>query len=285
MPLLNLKAWASRNGVFRVVAPCYLLKKVNLYKYVDNEEYDILVNALRQIDQNIVSASKITTPQVGAFDNETSGRQRRDFHVESTTKAESEPFVVPGLPDRVELTKAYLPARLSDPSSDLQDIHNQIREAEETAYDVVVNSFNSLDPKYVEAYQKIKGNKAWCIGPVSLCNKEDIDKAERGNRMSIDDRELSKWLDSKEPNSVVYVCHLNEPDQPPKLPEAYQKIKGNKAWCIGPVCLCNKEDIDKAERGNRMSIDDRELSKWLDSKEPNSVVYVCRLNEPVHLGA
>ncbi|KAF9599003.1 hypothetical protein IFM89_033348 [Coptis chinensis] len=120
--------------------------------------------------------------------------------------SESEPFVVPGLPDRVELTKACLPAGLSDPSSDLQDIRNQIREAEETAYGVVVNSFNSLEPKYVEAYQKIKGNKAWCIGPVSLCNKEDIDKAERGNRMSIDDRELSKWLDSKEPNSVVYVC-------------------------------------------------------------------------------
>ncbi|KAK9942042.1 hypothetical protein M0R45_007731 [Rubus argutus] len=50
--------------------------------------------------------------------------------------------------------------------------------------------------------------KAWHIGPVSLCNKAAEDKAERGSIESSTDEkhECLKWLDSKKPRSVVYVC-------------------------------------------------------------------------------
>ena len=49
-------------------------------------------------------------------------------------------------------------------------------------------------------------DKVWCVGPVSLCNKNDLDKAQRGNKASIDEHQCLKWLDSREPNSVVYAC-------------------------------------------------------------------------------
>ncbi|KAI3956945.1 hypothetical protein MKX01_000979 [Papaver californicum] len=102
--------------------------------------------------------------------------------------SESEPFVIPGLPDKIE------------------DAIHRINKADETAYGVMINSFQELEPEYAEMYKKAKNNKVWCIGPVSLCNQETIDKAERGNKASIDQNECLKWLDSKEPSSVVYAC-------------------------------------------------------------------------------
>ncbi|CAL5378935.1 unnamed protein product [Camellia sinensis] len=41
---------------------------------------------------------------------------------------------------------------------------------------------------------------------VSLCNRDDEDKACGGNQTSIDEHECLTWLASKKPNSVLYVC-------------------------------------------------------------------------------
>ena len=44
------------------------------------------------------------------------------------------------------------------------------------------------------------------IGPVSLCNRDVEDKAQRGKKAFIDEHECLKWLNSKKPNSVLYIC-------------------------------------------------------------------------------
>ncbi|OVA17934.1 UDP-glucuronosyl/UDP-glucosyltransferase [Macleaya cordata] len=128
------------------------------------------------------------------------------YKVAESITSESEAFVVPGLPDRIEITKSMLPGNLPQSSGDLKNIRDQVNEAELTAYGVVVNSFEELEPKYVEEYLKAKSGKVWCIGPVSQCNKEILDKAERGKKASIDEKQCLNWLDAKEPASVVYVC-------------------------------------------------------------------------------
>ncbi|KAF3638280.1 putative UDP-glycosyltransferase 73C3-like [Capsicum annuum] len=51
-----------------------------------------------------------------------------------------------------------------------------------------------------------KGKKIWTIGPVSFCDKEKQDIAERGNKASIDEHKCLKWLDSWEQDSVLFVC-------------------------------------------------------------------------------
>lgn len=30
----------------------------------------------------------------------------------------------------------------------------------------------------------------------------------------------------------------------------YARVKGNKVYCIGPISLCNKDTLDKVDRGN-----------------------------------
>ena len=56
-------------------------------------------------------------------------------------------------------------------------------------------SFYELELAYVDHYRNVLGTKSWHIGPVSLCNINTADK-----------HDCLKWLDSKKPNSIVYVC-------------------------------------------------------------------------------
>ncbi|XP_028054796.1 UDP-glycosyltransferase 73C3-like isoform X1 [Camellia sinensis] len=120
--------------------------------------------------------------------------------------SQSEPFELPGLPDRIELTKAQLAMFLNRSSPEWQDLRNRIKAAEAEAYGVVINSFEELEPRYVDEFRKVKGDKVWCVGPLSLCNKDNLDKAQRGNKADIDENQCLKWLDEQEPRSVVYAC-------------------------------------------------------------------------------
>ncbi|PQQ19777.1 UDP-glycosyltransferase 73C1-like [Prunus yedoensis var. nudiflora] len=115
--------------------------------------------------------------------------------------SESEYFVVPDFPDRFEVTKAQLPGPLT---LNMKDFYDQVEAAEKATYGIIMNTFEELEPAYIEAYKKAA--KVWCIGPASLCNKDDLDKARRGNKASIDEHHCLKWLDSWEPGSVVYAC-------------------------------------------------------------------------------
>ncbi|KAF8389395.1 hypothetical protein HHK36_026090 [Tetracentron sinense] len=124
-------------------------------------------------------------------------------HQMATT--DSEPFLVPGLPDQIEITRTQLPGTFVS-SPDLDDFHDKVREAEVMAYGVVVNSFKELELGYFEEYERAIQKKVWCIGPLSLCNKDNLDKFERGNKGPIDKNQCLSWLDSMKQNSVIYAC-------------------------------------------------------------------------------
>ncbi|KAL0309646.1 UNVERIFIED_CONTAM: UDP-glycosyltransferase 73C5 [Sesamum radiatum] len=121
-----------------------------------------------------------------------------------TLNSDSDYFEVPNLPDRIKLRKSQVTGSTNRKSALLKDVTDQIRAAEKTSYGVVVNSFRELETEYVKEYSKVKGEKVWCIGPVSLCNKDSLDLAERGNRAAVNEQNCLKWLDSHEPGSVVY---------------------------------------------------------------------------------
>ncbi|GMN39275.1 hypothetical protein TIFTF001_008503 [Ficus carica] len=130
--------------------------------------------------------------------------------VHESVASESEPFVVPGLPDRIELTRAQLSGAFNPGSNQLfKSMREKVMEAEEGAYGVVKNSFEELESEYEREYKKTTGKKVWCVGPVSLCNEDDLDKAQRGNFKASNKEEEEyylKWLDSWGPRSVVYAC-------------------------------------------------------------------------------
>nr|GEY13839.1 UDP-glycosyltransferase 73E1-like [Tanacetum cinerariifolium] len=115
-------------------------------------------------------------------------------------------FVLPGLPDRIKITKPQASGWGKGKTEASIRRFERRQESRKGAYGIVVNSFEELEPKYVEAIRKVKDKKVWCIGPVSLCNKIFQDIAERGNKAAVDGNDCLKWLDTRETRSVVYVC-------------------------------------------------------------------------------
>ncbi|KAI3938351.1 hypothetical protein MKW98_015250 [Papaver atlanticum] len=120
--------------------------------------------------------------------------------------SDREPFLVPGLPDKIEMTRLQLNEHFKVENGFHTEVRNLFRDAEQKNYGILVNSFNELEPAYAMHYNKVLGKRAWAIGPVSLRNRDSIDKVQRGKKTAINEHVVLKWLDSKKPNSVLYIC-------------------------------------------------------------------------------
>nr|BAD44687.1 UDP-glucose:anthocyanin 3'-O-glucosyltransferase [Gentiana scabra var. buergeri] len=122
--------------------------------------------------------------------------------------SDSDPFVVPDIPDKIILTKSQVPTPddTEENNTHITEMWKNISESENDCYGVIVNSFYELEPDYVDYCKNVLGRRAWHIGPLLLCNNEGEDVAQRGEKSDIDAHEYLNWLDSKNPYSVVYVC-------------------------------------------------------------------------------
>ncbi|KAD5803106.1 hypothetical protein E3N88_14466 [Mikania micrantha] len=114
-------------------------------------------------------------------------------------ESDSEYFVLPGLPDQIEVTKPQASCWGRGKTKERIERFERAKEAQKGAFGIVVNSFMELEPKYVERFAMAEDKRVWCVGPVSLCNKSFEDIAERGNKAAKSELDCLKWLDSKEP--------------------------------------------------------------------------------------
>ena len=165
--------------------------------------------------------------------------------------SESEYFTIPGIPDQIQVTKEQIPL-MTTKSDEEKMFMEQIRDAEMKSYGVITNTFEELEKAYVRDYKKVRNDKVWCVGPVSLCNKDSLDKAERGNQASINEHHCLKWLDLQQPKSVVYVCFGSLcnliPSQLVELALALEDTKRPFVWVI--------------REGSRF----QELEKWISEE-------------------
>ncbi|XP_059290492.1 UDP-glycosyltransferase 73C4-like [Lycium ferocissimum] len=120
---------------------------------------------------------------------------------------DSDSFVIPNVPHKIEFTKGQtLNGTIKKQSQDMQSIIDKINQSQDLARGILINTFEELEPWYVDAYKKVL-NKVFCVGPVSLCNKEMVEMVDRGNKASIDvHSNCLNWLDSMKPKSVIYAC-------------------------------------------------------------------------------
>ncbi|CAL1410140.1 unnamed protein product [Linum trigynum] len=123
--------------------------------------------------------------------------------------SESDPFPVPGLPGPpVFLSIDQMPVidRLLGGETFVGKVFERVAEAESKSYGTIHNTIYEFEPRYADLYMKELGRRAWSIGPVSLCNVGIEDRASRGKESSIDEHSCLRFLNSKKPRSVVYVC-------------------------------------------------------------------------------
>ncbi|VVB10422.1 unnamed protein product [Arabis nemorensis] len=114
-----------------------------------------------------------------------------------------EPFVIPDLPGDIVLTQEQIVD--GDNETEMGKFMIEVRQSEVESSGVIVNSFYELEPAYADFYKRFVAKRAWHIGPLSVVNRELQEKAERGKKASIDEVECLKWLDSKKPDSVIYI--------------------------------------------------------------------------------
>ncbi|KAI4976274.1 hypothetical protein ZWY2020_049881 [Hordeum vulgare] len=117
---------------------------------------------------------------------------------------DNEPVVVPGLGRRIEVTRAQAPGFFRAPG--FEELADEIELALAESDGVVMNSFLEMEPEYVAGYADARKLKLWTIGPVSLYHQHAATLAKRGNTTTaVDADECLRWLDGKEPSTVVYV--------------------------------------------------------------------------------
>ncbi|KAL1290509.1 UDP-glucose flavonoid 3-O-glucosyltransferase 7-like [Arachis ipaensis] len=126
----------------------------------------------------------------------------------NNVSSDTEAFVIPNLPGDITMVKKQL-TELSRKENN-QDLTLAIllkdsRESEMKSYGVLANSFQELESPYINHYVNVFGRRVWCIGPVSLCNRSNEEKALRGVHGDEENDRCLKWLSLKKPNSVVYI--------------------------------------------------------------------------------
>lgn len=113
---------------------------------------------------------------------------------------QSESFVVPGLPVDITMTKSELPPE------EFCWVEEKLREGQMKCDFVLVNNFKELEPENVEFFSKVTGRKVFAIGPSSEINSKIGAKIGRLKITEDDEHYCLKWLDKKDPESVLYVC-------------------------------------------------------------------------------
>ncbi|PON75275.1 UDP-glucuronosyl/UDP-glucosyltransferase [Trema orientale] len=118
-------------------------------------------------------------------------------------KSDSDPFQIPDIPDEIYVTRGQLPhAKSQSTGESLNAIFNEFKASQLSADGILVNSFEELEPKYLNEYRNIKKKKIWSIGPVSYMSRDrGLDSINEHDNCSI------KWLNERtKPGSVVYAC-------------------------------------------------------------------------------
>ncbi|XP_071688966.1 scopoletin glucosyltransferase-like [Rutidosis leptorrhynchoides] len=177
---------------------------------------------------------------------------------EPNVSSDYESFSVPHLPHEIILNKKQLPHFEGEYYKDFIKVLIEAMQAELTSYGVIFNSFYELEPDYARYYHEVMKRKAWHIGLVSIFNKNFEDKFGRGTKSAIDEHECLKWLETKLPDSVVYLsfgtmgleaCDQDfiwviKEDQETSIPkgfEARMKEKGKgliiKGWALQVLIL------------------------------------------------
>nr|UXM20150.1 O-glycosyltransferase [Astragalus mongholicus] len=118
-------------------------------------------------------------------------------HPELFSGSVSEPFNLPDLPHPITM-------HARSPEGIFR-FYEALLKMEVESHGLIVNSFVEIESEYVEHYERTTGHKAWHLGPASLVHASNQQKSERGHISVVSENDCVSWLNSKQPNSVVYI--------------------------------------------------------------------------------
>ncbi|XP_020685830.1 UDP-glycosyltransferase 73C6-like [Dendrobium catenatum] len=168
-------------------------------------------------------------------------------------------FELPEMPEKIEVMKAQVRRWVDSP--DGYNIRQMFYAGEAAADGIVINTFDELEPWYIDSYRKKAiGKKVWTIGPLSLYNKHVEDRASRGKPSSIDGGVLLQWLNGKTSNSVILVSFGSiSRNAFPQIIEIGYALEASKIPFIWVV--------KEADSAAAAAVGDIETDKWMSEFE------------------
>jgi hypothetical protein len=118
-------------------------------------------------------------------------------------------YVVPGVPLRVEMTKAAWSAAFLTCAPKWEAFLKDVREGMRTADGAVVNTFLDIEEQFVACFEAGLGKPVWALGPVFLNSRDEEAVATRGDKdkpSAVDQSAITAWLDTMDQSAVTYVC-------------------------------------------------------------------------------
>ncbi|XVF49880.1 hypothetical protein PTKIN_Ptkin04bG0051700 [Pterospermum kingtungense] len=102
------------------------------------------------------------------------------------------------------------------------------------SWGVLLNTFADLESIYIAHIKKELGHdRVWAVGPVMPAEDSPMN---RGGPSSVPCHELMSWLDSREDQSVVYVCfgsrQVLTQKQTDELAQGLEQSGVNFVWCV-----------------------------------------------------
>lgn len=158
--------------------------------------------------------------------------------------------IIDWIPGMKNITLRDLPGiyRTTDPNDILLDfVVEQIEEASK-AYAIILPTFDALEPEVVNALSTMFP-RLYTIGPLELLLDETSNNRFESIKCNLwkEESECLKWLDSKEPNSVLYVNFgsviVMKPQQLVELAWGLANSKKNFLWVIRPDLVEGEESI------------------------------------------
>lgn len=108
------------------------------------------------------------------------------------------------------------------------------------SWGVVFNSAAELERDYIDHIKKDAGHdRVWAVGPVLPPDDDSVGSTSRGGSTAVPSQDVLKWLDSRQDDSVVYVCFgsrqvLNS-KQTEVLAAGLEKSGVNFIWCVREI--------------------------------------------------
>ncbi|XP_021760264.1 scopoletin glucosyltransferase-like [Chenopodium quinoa] len=265
----NLVSTSTRETTFKLFRTIEMLRPMLETMLVDNKPDCIVSDYLYPWTVDV--AKRLGIPRLafsgGCFFNCCLSYNLEQFRPHDRVEFERQPFVVPNLPDEVTLTRSQL-QDLVKRNTDFNELFERLRKAEKNSFGVLMNSFYGLESAYVDYFRNEMGIKSWHIGPLFLFNKPTLDdKVERGDKSSIDAHKCLQWLDSKKPNSVLYICFGSlsrfTKSQLIEMASALNDSGCSFIWVLGKVMKSSENDNnDQISQDDQEEIEE-EQQHWL----------------------
>ena len=189
--------------------------------------------------------------------------------MESLKARHFESSVIQGLPHCITLNAM--------PPKALTKFMEPLLETELKSYGLIVNNFTELDgEEYIEHYEKTTGHRAWHLGPSSLICRTTQEKADRGQTSVVDVHECLSWLNSKQPNSVLYICfgslcHFTN-KQLYEIASAIEASGHQFIWVVPEKKGKEDESNDENEKWMPKGFEDRNIGMIIRGWAPQVVI-------------